>query len=190
MSEQNTTAPLSPEAEELLELKKQAEALGISVHPAAKAQTIRDKIAAHEANAIASEEPTETTVSAPQARSQRTARAIRDEAFQLIRCKISCMNPLKREWESEPFTFGNSVIGSQTRVIPYDQEWHVPRMLLNLLENRKYQAFRTKRNPQTGIKYRQGYLAKEYVIEILPSLNEEELKELARRQAVEQGQTD
>lgn len=112
-------------------------------------------------------------------------RRIRLQANELVRIRVGCMNPAKKDWEGEIFTVGNSAVGTLKRFVPFNNEegWHVPRMILDMMQARQCQVFVTKK-AKNGIKVREGKLIKEFNIEILPSLDEDELKELARRQAM------
>jgi hypothetical protein len=107
------------------------------------------------------------------------------EANELIRIRIQCMNPNKKEWEGELFTAGNSVIGSFTKFVPFDVEdgWHVPRIIYNQIVQRQCQVFTTTTDSR-GNKVRTGKLIREFAIEILPQLTTDELHDLAQRQAM------
>lgn len=94
------------------------------------------------------------------------------------------MNPAKNEWEGEIFTAGNSVVGSYSKFVPFntDEGWHVPRIILNQIQQRQCQIFQTVKDSR-GNSTRKGKLIKEFAVEILDPLTPEELAELARRQA-------
>ena len=107
------------------------------------------------------------------------------DALRLIRIRLQCMNPAKKEWEGEIISVGNSVVGTVKKYIPFnaDEGWHVPRILLDTLQDRQCQVFTTVKS-KNGINVRKGKLIKEFAIEILPPLTQDELKELAQRQAM------
>jgi len=109
---------------------------------------------------------------------------LKKEALALVRVRITCMNPAKKDWEGEFFTIGNSFIGIK-RYVPFNAEdgWHVERILLNALKERKYQAFIKKKN-KGGTSTVVTKLVPEFAIEILEPLTEDELKELAQQQAM------
>lgn len=121
---------------------------------------------------------------------ERNAR-LRREAGELIRIRLSCMNPNKKEWEGEMFTVSNNVVGTHKRYIPFNSEdgWHVPRIIYNVLVNRKCQIFVTKRDAK-GNRVRRGKLIKEFSIEVLPNLTTNELSDLAKKQAVSRSSVD
>lgn len=109
----------------------------------------------------------------------------RKEAHKLIRVRITCMNPSKSEYDTEIFTFGNDVVGTIRRAIPFNVETHVECVFLDMLRERKFQQFKMKK--EKGIEVREGYLVNEFAIEILPPLTKEELAQLAHTQRARVG---
>ena len=95
------------------------------------------------------------------------------------------MNPNKKEWEGEIITAGNAGVGTFKKYIPFnaDEGWHVPNIIYQVLKGRECQVFSTVTGPR-GNKFRKGKLIKEFAIEVLPPLTEDELKDLAQRQAM------
>ena len=131
--------------------------------------------------------PTPAPAPKPRTEAERN-KAIKQNAAAMVRCRITCMNPNKKEWEGEIFTAGNRVVGTHRKFIPFNREWHVPRIIFNMIRDRQCQVFETKRDRRTGVETRTGRLIQEFAIEVLPALNQSELDELARRQAMEAGQ--
>ncbi len=158
-------------------LKERATKLGIKFHPNIKMETLRERIAAAQSGEAEAEVTQEAS---PELAAQR----IRQEALRLVRIKLACMNPAKKEWEGEIITVGNSVVGTHKKYIPFnaDEGWHVPKIIYDALVERQCQVFTTVRDSR-GNNVRKGKLIKEFAIEVLPPLNKEELAELARRQA-------
>ena len=120
-------------------------------------------------------------------RSQRNARK-RKEANKLYRVRITNHNPAKREHSGELFKAANSVIGTAARYVQFGEIWHVEKILLNMIEERKYQQFYT--TTIDGKKVRKGKLVKEFGIEYLPALTPKELEELRKQQAMREGQSE
>lgn len=169
--------------DELTTLKARADLLGISYHPSIGLEKLREKI-----NAATSDEVPQTNAvqASPQEENVNQKRArLKKEALELVRIRVTCMNPAKAEWEGEIFTVGNSAIGSVTKYVPFnaDAGWHVPRIIYTQLVERQCQVFVTKTDSR-GNKSRQGKLIKEFAIEVLPPLTPEEIRELAQRQAM------
>ena len=171
-----------PVQDELAVLKARADALGISYHPSIGVEKLREKVnAALKKDEAPQEAP---TADAKETESQRRNR-LREEASKLVRIRLTCMNPHKKEWDGEFITAGNSVVGSFTKYIPFnaDEGWHVPHIIYEQLRDRECQVFVTVRDSK-GNATRKGKTIKEFAIEVLPPLTEEELKDLAQRQAM------
>lgn len=179
-----------PQVDELATLKSRADMMGVSYHPSIKLEKLRDKVneamtaevvtekaIMKEARAVAVEAKEETL-------GQRRSRKKR-EANELVRVRVSCMNPAKKEWEGEIFTAGNSLVGSFTKYVPFNTEdgWHVPRIILNQIQQRQAQIFVAVKDAR-GNTGRKGKLIKEFAVEILDPLTLQELQELAQRQAM------
>lgn len=169
--------------DELTSLKARADLLGISYHPSIGVEKLREKINAK----LNDEAPVAEAVVPAKSENEKRLEARRDAA-RLIRIRLTCMNPLKKEWEGEIFTAGNSVVGTYKRFVPFNAEdgWHVENILLKQIQQRQCQVFTTVKDSR-GNKSRKGKLIKEFAVEILPPLTERELKELAQRQAMAAG---
>ena len=173
--------------DELTTLKARAEQLGVSFHPSIKLEKLRDKINA-KLEGDAEEEAEEVVVAAgvPKSETQSELRLRkRKEASELVRIRVTCMNPAKKEWDGEIITTGNSAVGTFKKYVPYNNEdgWHVPRIIYNQLLERKCQIFVTDKDGR-GNKVRKGKMIREFAIEVLPQLTAAELRDLAQRQAM------
>lgn len=160
--------------DELATLKARADMLGIKYHPSISLEKLREKVSA----SLAPEEKAAAAPAVDRAELQR-------KASELVRVRVTCMNPAKKEWEGEIFTVGNSVVGTFKKYVPFnaDEGWHIPRIILDQIKARECQVFVTVKGPR-GNTTRQGKLIKEFAIEILDPLTEEELHDLAQRQAM------
>ena len=176
--------------DELATLKARADRLNISYHPSIGLDKLKAKLAE-----AMSDEPAAPDASAPAAapvaggesESQRRKR-LKDEALALVRIRLTCMNPVKRDWPGEIITTGNAGVGTIKKFVPFtgaDDGWHVPHMLYEVLRDRQCQIFTTVKS-KNGVSVRRGKLIKEFAIEVLPPLTKEDLTELARRQAMSQ----
>jgi hypothetical protein len=180
MSEDNELI-ISPK-EELESLKAKADLMGITYHPSIGAEKLREKI-----RAALSDEPVEQAAAAVvepvESAKQKRARILA-EISKLVRIRVTCMNPAKKEWEGEIISAGNS-IASFTKYVPFnaDDGWHVPYFIYEVMRDRECQVFQTITDSR-GNKTRKGRLIKEFAIEVLPQLTQEELQELAQRQAM------
>ena len=175
--------------DEMASLKARADQLGLAYHPSIGLDKLREKV-----KEALSDEPVskvekvkaEVVVAEPaeETQNQRISR-LRKEANALIRIRVSCMNPAKKEWDGEIFTVGNSAIGTIKKFVPFNSEdgWHVPNVIYQMMRDRQCQIFVNSKTSQ-GVTTRQGKLIKEFAIEILDPLTKEELADLAQRQAI------
>lgn len=171
-------------------LKQRADQLGVSYHPNIGLEKLREKVTA----ALESSSPEEPEVvtapavaAAPTVAEQRLA--VKQEATKLVRVRVACMNPNKKEWTGEIFTVSNKVVGTLRKFVPFNQEWHVPAMILRMLKRRQCQIF-VNSVDRLGNKIRSGKLINEFAVEELPPLSEAELHDLAQRQAMAAGTTE
>ena len=178
------------QVDELTVLKDRADRLGLKYHPSISAEKLREKIAAHLADQPDPEAATTKTKEAePVAAVVETAAQkrfrMKQEALKLVRIRVTCMNPAKKEWDGEIFTVGNAAIGSVKKFVPFNVEdgWHVPHCIYEMMKNRMCQVFVSGKT-KNGVTTREGKLIREFAIEVLPQLTKEELDELARRQAM------
>ena len=171
-----------PVQDELTVLKQRADQIGLSYHPSIGLETLRAKLNA----ALTPQQDTaEKQAEANEALQRQLAL---EDATRLVRIRVVCMNPAKKEWEGEIFTVGNSVVGTHKKFVPFnnDEGWHVPNMILQMMQERECQTFYTVRD-ERGNQVRKSKLIKEFAIEILPPLTPDELKDLAQRQAMASG---
>ena len=106
------------------------------------------------------------------------------EAKKLVRIRVTCHDPSKKEWPGEWIGFDNSVIGTIRRYVPYNSKpTHVEQAILNVLQKKEFQKIKTTKssNPLGG-EITRRYNVKALAIEVLPPLTEEELKALADEQ--------
>lgn len=164
---------------ELDSLKEIADNKGIKYHPSISVEKLKIKIAEFDA----AQEISKPTV----ARGNKMAKreALRKEKLKLVRCRITCMNPHKRDWQGEWMSVGNSLLGFHTKYVLFDHEYHLSAFMIDILKTKVFRQ--TKEVPDgKGGKYRKNFFPKEYNIEILDPLTEEELEALAADQAKRQ----
>lgn len=197
------------DSEKLKKMRERADALGVKYHHRANANTIEaainarlveidgkalypkeldmeqklNKITAPKVGPPAYEEPmTETEWNKIQA-------SIANKLVgSLIRVRIQNMNAQKKEWPGEFISVGSAKLGTFKKFIPYGsaEPYHVPRIIYNELKAKQCSQFYTV--PGRGKqKVRKSRLINEYVIDELPPLTIQELKDLALQQAMAQG---
>lgn len=185
-----------PKVDELASLKQRADFLGVQYHPSIGLEKLRAKVAAA-IDGKPDPDAQDTKVQVHEDKSVETENErryrLKREANRLVRVNVTCLNPAKREWPGEIFTIGNTMIGTLRKFVPFNTTdgWHVPEAILRMMEDRECQIFQNK-NVMVGgreQKVREGKMIKEFAIQRLPALTEDQLKELARRQAMAAGQT-
>ena len=173
--------------DELDALKARANLLGVKFHPSISLEKLREKVnaAVTSDGAATSEEEAKDPAEPKQETIGEKRKRLKTEALKLVRIRLTCLNPAKKEWEGEIITVGNSLIGTVKKFVPFnaDDGWHVPHVIYQQLQERQCQVFYTATDAR-GNKVRKGKLIKEFAIEVLPPLTKEELDELARRQAM------
>lgn len=173
--------------DELEVLKARADRLGISYHPSIKVEKLREKLEKEMSGEVPEKASPTKVVKEEETEAQLNNRK-RLEATELIRIRVTCMNPQKKDWDGEIFTTGNAIVGTIKKYVPFnaDEGWHVPRMIYQQMLERQCQVFYTVTN-RNGVKTRAGKLIREFNIEVLPPLTVAELKEIAQRQAMAAG---
>jgi len=168
-----------------------ADTLNIKYHHNAKDETIQKLIDSQQnVGAIADILPANecAPMSAEEYRKKYAANA-RKESGRLVRCRIQCMNPAKKDWPGEIFSVGSAKLGTFKKFVPFNspEPYHIPKIIYNMLLEKKCTVFYTEIDPR-GNKIRKGRLVNEFAIEVLPPLTKEELSDLAKTQALKAGQ--
>lgn len=168
-----------PQTSELDSLKARADILGIKYHPSISVETLRERV-----NAVLDNQSTgeATRPASGETDAQRRSRK-KAEASAMVRVRIHCNDPAKKEWPGEYITVGNSYVGTYRKYVPYniDEPWHLPQIIVNALREKRVQVFTTKKGKH-GIPIRDSKSIAAYTIEVLPPLTREELDDLARQQ--------
>lgn len=117
---------------------------------------------------------------------------LRKTALRLVRVRIANVNPAKKDLPGEVLTTGNKYIGTVKRFVPFgeltDDGWHIEQCLLDMMRERKFLQIRHKRDRRTGTNVTETRYVREFSIEELPPLTQEELDRLARTQAAAAGE--
>lgn len=112
------------------------------------------------------------------------------EMMAMKRVRITCLNPAKRELKGEIITVANRYLGTVRKFIPFgeatDNGFHVPQVLLQELQSRKFNSVSTKPG-QNGQVLPVQRLVNEFSIEELEPLTEKELAKLAATQMAAAG---
>lgn len=202
--------PTSPEAQ-LEQLKARAKMMGVPYGPNIKLETLQKKIAAALSDTPAEvdeDEPedegeaavvgaaTAAAVVDPMAnmtpiqREMHERNLVRMEALKLVRIRISCLDPAKKDLQGDFFSVGNDLIGAIKRFIPFNAEseegTHVEEILFQFLKAKRFNQTRTVK--RDGKELIINKMVPEFAIEVLPQLTPLELERLRLAQAAAAGQ--
>lgn len=169
---------------ELEDLKVTADMLGIEYGANIGVEKLKERIAEHQSGTTSQAGAEEEPAAPVETEAEKRAR-LKKEQTKLVRIRLTCMNPYKSNWTGEIFSFGNNVVGTVKRFVPYNEIWHVEECLLEMIRERQCQIFYSEKIKGTTV--RKGKLVKEFAIEVLDPLSESELKDLAQRQAMANG---
>jgi hypothetical protein len=195
----------------LQHIRAQADSLGVKYHHNAKVATIAKAIDTHLASdpTIAPPAPlveaalrTEAAVN-PNADSKFLKQEVvplteeeykasirkdnRKNVGALVHVRIQCMNPAKRDWPGEIISVGSAKLGTFKKYVPFNNEpYHIPKIIYDMMAEKKCSAF-FNGTDNRGHKTRKARQINEYAIEVLAPLTPQELKDLARKQAMAAG---
>ena len=150
-------------------LREKLTALGVSYAPAAKEAALRKLLEEAEAGTL----------------DQRTDdQKSRDEQLKLVRVIVRPIDPNKKEFGGEIITVSNSLIGTVSKYVPFDNEegWHIPKAMYDTMKEMKFQAITQERNDKGQYLPKMRTISA-YVIEVLEPLDEADLKALAAAQS-------
>lgn len=167
--------------EELIQLKQMATTMGIKFSPNIGLDKLREKVQQYN---LPDTEQEDDIPSVKQSEFQKNE-AIRKECSRLIRIRVTCMNPDKKDWNGEIFTVRNAKVSEIKKFVPFNIEagWHVPTIIYQMMKERKYVTHYEIKNAK-GERVQRHKLVPEFNIEVLDPLTEEEIQELARQQAM------
>jgi hypothetical protein len=122
----------------------------------------------------------------PETEGQRKNR-LRREAMALVRVRVSCMDPQKKNLKGELLCISNKNFGTVQRFIPFNREWHIEKVLYDGLMEKEYMVFDREKTGRAGIEVVTPRNVPAFNIQVLPPLTKGELKDLAQRQAMADG---
>ena len=172
------------QVDELTLLKRRADKLGVTYSNNIGLETLKERVAkAMEGN---KEPEAEEEVKADSVQSMVELRAEkRKEAMKLIRIRYTNMNSRKKDVPGEFFTVANGIVGTIKRYIPYGEAaengWHVENAIYKMMKRRTFTTTVTKRDDK-GRPYNTSVERKEFAIEVLDPLTQEQLDQLAKDQ--------
>jgi len=189
----------------LQHIRAQADMLGVKYHHRAGVATIQKLIDDHliaqnkelipepAAEASVRSEPTvagyEKIVPMTDAEYKKERqRDAKTKVGALLRVRITCMDPHKKNWPAEIVSVGSSKLGTFKRYVPFDLEepWHIPKIIYDVL-NERMCSVPIKKKDARGHKTTAYKQIKAYAIVVEDPMTPEEIKELATQQALAGG---
>lgn len=173
---------------EIKALQEKCDELGIKYHHMHGEQKLRELIDAHEVES-APEIPEEPVVPIPAEQFRRERQAYhKKEANRLVRCRIQCLDPQKKDWPGEMISVGSAKLGTFKKYVPFNtgQPWHVPKIIFDMLKERQCSFWYTYTN-KLGHKLRRAKQGNAFALEVLPPLTPEELKNMSVEQRQREG---
>ena len=189
---------------ELDVLKQRALVLGVEFSNNIGLETLRQRVAAKQAEIDADTPSTNAGEATPTVTDQPNPlegyapgeapvkpvslrKHLHDTEMRLVRVRITNMDPKKKDLPGEIFTFANEYLGTVRKFVPFgeqtDNGYHVPYCIFKMMESRLFLDIKTKTHPVTKqISVLQRW-SREFALEILPELTEAEIDRLAREQA-------
>lgn len=108
------------------------------------------------------------------------------ENMALLRCRITNLDPKKKDLPGEIITVANEFLGTVKVFVPFGEQteegWHIPTIIYNTIKGRKFLNIRTVRDPRTRTEKVSTTWAPEFAIEVLDPLTPQELKSLGQAQ--------
>lgn len=185
---QNTEDEYKQDTDALIQLKQQADSLNLKYHPSIGIEKLQEKVTECQKEMetslkIRKPKPIKHLTSSERKLLHQTTK--RKEATRLVRVRLTCMNPNKKNWPGEFFTIGNAVVGTVKKFVPFEAEagYHIPYIIYTHLKKKKYQKLTVIKLPRGRIKTKSTMLP-EFNITLLDPLTSEELDDLATKQAV------
>lgn len=175
------------QVDELTLLKRRADKLGVSYSNNIGLETLKERVAkAMEGNKEPKAQEEAEGESADKVQSLVELRAEkRKEAMKLIRIRYTNMNSRKKDVPGEFFTVANGIVGTIKRYVPYGEAaengWHVENAIYKMMKRRTFTTTVTKRDDK-GRPYNTSVERKEFAIEVLDPLTNEQLEQLAKDQ--------
>lgn len=179
------------QVDELSILKQRATLMGLKFSNNIGLEALRKKVSdaqegITEEPEVAQVNPLETETAAPKEETRtEMARRIRLEQTKLVRIRIQNLDPKKKELPGEIITVANDYMGTVRKFVPYgeqtDNGYHVPYCIYQFLKERKFLNIRVTKGKNGRPNIQQGWV-REFSIEVLPPLTQEELTNLAQAQ--------
>ena len=176
---------------ELEVLKQRATLMNIKFSNNISVEKLREKIEAAQ-SATDEEEPVVEVATtnplsqeAPVVKTMTLGQKIRQEQLRLVRVRIQNLDPKKKDLPGEIITVANEYMGTVRKYVPFgeatDNGYHIPYCIYEFLKNRKFVNITTKKGKNGQLQVSHADV-REFSIEVLPQLTQEELNRLGQAQ--------
>lgn len=179
------------QVDELTLLKQRASLMGLKFSNNIGLEALRKKVSdaqegITEEPEVAQVNPLESVSVAPKEETRtEMARRIRLEQTKLVRIRIQNLDPKKKDLPGEIITVANDFMGTVRKFVPYgeqtDNGYHVPYCIYQFLKERKFLNIRVTKGKNGRPNIQQAWV-REFSIEVLPMLTQEELTNLGQAQ--------
>ena len=185
--------------DELTLLKERAKVMGIPFSNNISLETLRKRVSdkmegkdeAPEVNALTGDPEIAQAMAAKPLNQKANAVALRKlmyaKQMRQVRVRITNMDPKKKDLPGEIWTVANEYLGTVRKFVPYgeqtDDGYHIPYCLYRLLDSKRFLHIRDVKDRTTGIVRQDKVWAKEFSLDVLPTLTQGELDRLAAAQA-------
>ena len=185
--------------DELTLLKERAKVMGIPFSNNISLETLRKRVAdkmegkdeAPEVNALTGDPEIAQALAAkpldPKANAVALRKLMYAKQMRQVRVRITNMDPKKKDLPGEIWTVANEYLGTVRKFVPYgeqtDDGFHIPYCLYRLLDSKRFLHIRDVKDRTTGIVRQDKVWAKEFSLDVLPTLTQGELDRLAAAQA-------
>lgn len=116
------------------------------------------------------------------AKAKSLRKQIYDEQMKLVRIRVTCLDPKKKDLPGEVFTVANEYLGTVRKFVPFgeqtDEGYHVPYCIFKMMQAREFLNIRTIKDKRTGTNRIETKYVREFALEILPPLTDAELQDL------------
>lgn len=185
--------------DELTMLKSRAKLMGVTFSNNIGLDALKEKIEDHKQKTDNAQKQVASQTQQNEEKAERTVakgkkmnlRAyLQREKMKLVRLRITNLDPKKKDLPGEILTTGNEFLGTVRKFIPFgeatDNGYHVPYCLYELMRDRKFLSIKTRKGPK-GQTIVEQQMVREFALEILPPLTDEERSRLAAAQLASGG---
>ena len=185
--------------DELTLLKERAKVMGIPFSNNISLETLRKRVAdkmegkdeAPEVNALTGDPEIAQALATkpldPKANAVALRKLMHAKQMRQVRVRVTNMDPKKKDLPGEIWTVANEYLGTVRKFVPYgeqtDDGFHIPYCLYRLLDSKRFLHIRDVKDRTTGIVRQDKVWAKEFSLDVLPTLTPGELDRLAAAQA-------